>query len=49
MSDISSDEEKKILESAPKGTMMLLTVFAIATLAGWFYLFDKFLSHGPLN
>lgn len=49
MGDLSPDEEKKILESAPKGTMTLLIVFAIATMAGWFYLWDMFLSHGPVN
>ncbi len=49
MGEISPEEEKKILESAPKGTMTLLIVMAILFMAGWFYLFDMFLSHGPVN
>ena len=50
MSDSSSDEEKKILESSPKGTMTLLVIFAIATMLGWLYMyFGMFLTHGPVN
>ena len=29
--------------------MLLLVIMAICFVAGWFYLFDKFLSHGPVN
>lgn len=49
MGDLTPDEEKKILESSPKGTMTLMIILAIAMMAGWFYLFDMFLSHGPIN
>jgi hypothetical protein len=50
MSDLSSEEEKKILESSPKGTMALLMIFAIATVLGWLYMyFGMFLQHGPVN
>jgi len=49
MGDLSPDEEKKILESAPKGTMTLLIIMAVLFMLGWFYLFDMFLSHGPVN
>jgi len=49
MSNLSPEEEKKILESTPKATMTLLIVMAICFVAGWFYLFEKFLSHGPVN
>lgn len=49
MGDLTPDEEKKILESSPKGTMTLLIILAIALMAGWFYLFDMFLSHGPVH
>ena len=50
MSDPSSDQEKKILESSPRGTMVLLSIFAVVTLLGWLYMyFGMFLQHGPVN
>ncbi len=50
MGDLSPEEEKKILESSPKGTMTLLMIFAIATVLGWLYMyFGMFLTHGPVN
>ena len=49
MGNLSPEEEKKILESTPKGTMTLLMVMAVLFMLGWFYLLDKFLSHGPVS
>ncbi len=49
MSDFSPEEEKKILESSPRGTMTLMIILAICFVVGWFYLFETFLSHGPVN
>lgn len=50
MSDPSKDDEKKILESSPKGTLTLLIIFAIASMLGWLYMyFGMFLTHGPVN
>jgi len=49
MSKLSPEEEKKILESPPRATMLLNIILAICFVAGWFYLFEKFLSHGPVN
>ncbi len=50
MGELNPDEEKKILESAPKGTMTLLIIFGIAMLLGWMYMyFGMFLTHGPVN
>lgn len=50
MTDPSNDDEKKILESSPKGTLTLLIIFAIASIIGWLYMyFGMFLTHGPVN
>lgn len=50
MSNLSPEEEKKIMESSPRGTMFLLVVFGIATILGWLYMyFGMFLTHGPVN
>ena len=45
-----TDEEKKILETPPKGTWTLLLIFMIAAGASWLYLvFGVFASHGPVS
>lgn len=50
MNKLSPEEEKKILQSSPRGTLVLLVVFGIATLLAWLYMyFGMFLSHGPVN
>ena len=50
MSERTPEEEKKILESAPRGTMTLMLILAICTMAGWLYMyFGMFLTHGPVN
>lgn len=49
MGERSPEEEKKILESAPKSTMTILIVMAVCFMLGWFYLWEMFLSHGPVN
>lgn len=50
MGDLPPEEEKKILESSPRGTMTLLIIFAVAMLLGWLYMyFGMFLTHGPVN
>lgn len=50
MADQNSKEERKILESSPRGTMTLLMVFAVAMILGWLYMyFGMFLTHGPVN
>jgi len=50
MGDPTSEEEKKILESPPKGTFSLMVIFAIALMLGWSYMyFGMFLTHGPVN
>ncbi len=50
MGELTPEEENKILESSPKGTLTLLVIFAIALMLGWSYMyFGMFLTHGPVN
>ena len=50
MGEPNPDEEKKILESSPRGTMTLLVIFAIASTLGWLYMyFGMFMTHGPVT
>lgn len=50
MSQVSPEEEKRILESAPRGTWALMLVLAAGLTAGWLAMyFLRFLSHGPVN
>jgi hypothetical protein len=50
MSQLTPEEEEKILHSSPKGTYALLLVFALIFTAGWAFLFFmRFLAHGPVN
>jgi len=50
MSQLTPDEEKKALDSSPRGTFVLLLVFAALMVAGWaFMFFYRFLAHGPVN
>jgi hypothetical protein len=50
MSQLSPEEEKKLLESSPKGTLALMLVLAAAMFAGWAYMyFNMFLKHGPIS
>ena len=45
----SPEEEKRILETPPKGTWALLLVITAGIVVGWAALFFLFLSHGPVN
>lgn len=50
MSDLSPEEEERILHSAPKGTWTLMLLMAVGFVAGWAYLFFvRFLGHGPIS
>lgn len=50
MSQLTPEEEEKILHSAPKGTFALLLVFAAIFMGGWLYMYLlMFLKHGPVN
>ena len=50
MSQLSPEEEKKLLESSPKGTLALMLLLAVAMFAGWAYMyFNMFLKHGPIS
>jgi hypothetical protein len=50
MAEVSEEEERRILQSAPKGTFALLLVYALIFMAGWLFLFFvRFLGHGVVN
>jgi len=50
MNKVTSEEEEKILQGAPKGTYALLVAFAAIFMGGWLYMFFyMFLAHGPVN
>jgi hypothetical protein len=50
MSQLTPEEEQKILNSAPIGTFALMLLLGVLLLAGWAYMFlFMFLEHGPVN
>lgn len=50
MAKLSPEEEQRILNGAPRGTMALLTLMAIGFTAAWLFLFlVRFLGHGPIH
>jgi hypothetical protein len=50
MAELSEDEQRRILESPPKGTWAVILVIGIAMLLSWLYFFfGLFMSHGPVS
>lgn len=50
MSQLTPEEEEKILHGSPKGTYALLLLFGILMALGWAAMFfGRFLAHGPVN
>ena len=50
MTNLTPEEEEKILKGAPKGTFALLLVFAVLFMGGFMYMYlYMFLAHGPVN
>ncbi len=50
MSQLTPEEERKILDSPPVGTFLLLLLVGALLLGGWaFMFFGMFLQHGPVN
>lgn len=50
MSDLTPEEEEKILNSAPVGTWALMLALGISMTAGWLAMyFLRFLAHGPIS
>jgi hypothetical protein len=50
MERLTPEEEQKARESTPRGTFVLMALFAALMLAGWAYLFFmRFLEHGPVS
>ena len=50
MSELTEDEQQRILEAPPRGTLATILPIGLALLAGWLYFFfNLFMSHGPVN
>jgi hypothetical protein len=50
MSQLTPEEEQKILDSPPVGTFVLMLLVGVLLFAGWaFMFFGMFLEHGPVN
>jgi hypothetical protein len=50
MNQLTPEEEQKILNSAPTGTLVLMLLVGALIFAGWaFMFFGMFLEHGPVN
>ncbi len=50
MNQLTPEEEKEALHSAPKGTLALLLVFAALFFGAWLLMyFGLFLRHGPVH
>ena len=50
MPELSPEEERKILESAPKGTLAVILVYAAIFGAAWvWFYFVRFLGHGAVS
>lgn len=49
MTELSEEEQRRILEAPPRGTWAVILVIGIAMLLGWLYFFfGLFFSHGPV-
>ena len=50
MNQLSPEEEKKILTSAPKGTLFIILLFGLVFTLAWLGLFfGRFLGYGPVS
>ena len=50
MSQLTPEEEQKIINSPPKGTFALMLLVGVLMFAGWAYMFfGMFLEHGPVR
>lgn len=50
MSSLTPEEEKRILESPPRGTFAVMMAYVFISGAAWLALyFLRFLAHGPVN
>jgi len=50
MEQLSEEEQQKILESPPKGTLAVILVYAAIFIVTWLFMyFGRFLAHGPVN
>jgi hypothetical protein len=50
MTELSDEEQRRILEAPPRGTYAVILVIGIGMLLAWLYFFfGLFMSHGPVS
>jgi hypothetical protein len=50
MSELSEEEQKKIMESPPKGTFAIIMIIGLVFAVAWMALFfGRFLAHGQVS
>ena len=50
MSELSEEEQRRIMESPPKGTFAIISIYAGVFTVAWLFLyFVRFMGHGPVN
>jgi len=50
LSELTDEEQRRIMESPPKGTWAIILIIGFSILAAWLYFFfGVFVSHGPVN
>ena len=50
MNQLSEEEQRKIMESPPKGTLAIVLLFGAIFTSAWLLMFfARFLPHGPVN
>ena len=50
MNELTEEQQRRILESPPRGTWALILLIGLGMLAAWLYFFfGVFLGHGPVN
>ncbi len=45
-----TDEEKKAMEAPPKGAFVMMTIYTVLAVVGWFaFYYGIFIPRGPVN
>ncbi|MGD2073608.1 MAG: hypothetical protein PVI91_00270 [Gammaproteobacteria bacterium] len=50
MEELSEEEQKRIMQSLPKGTFAVMLIYGLIMTLAWLALyFGRFLAHGPVS
>jgi hypothetical protein len=50
MTDLTEEEQRRILATPPKGTLAIILLIGLGLILAWLYFFfGLFMSHGPVN